>query len=134
MSCHVVICLQILVEHAGRWKTEEEPLPLLEAYTVAILSYAKATSCLSSECENVPLVLENLAMSCLELLLRLPEHVPGALWGEFQSSIKLAHGLLQENGNTQLHMLSAMAQAPGVWNNTTLCSILSNEIPEIDRG
>ncbi|CDQ58004.1 unnamed protein product [Oncorhynchus mykiss] len=124
---------QILVEHAGRWKTEEEPLPLLEAYTVAILSYAKATSCLSSECENVPLVLENLAMSCLELLLRLPEHVPGALWGEFQSSIKLAHGLLQENGNTQLHMLSAMAQAPGVWNNTTLCSILSNEIPEIDR-
>ncbi|XP_020356456.1 zinc finger protein 292 [Oncorhynchus kisutch] len=124
---------QILVEHAGRWKTEEEPLPLLEAYTVAILSYAKATYCLSSECENVPLVLENLAMSCLELLLSLPEHVPGALWGEFQSSIKLAHSLLQENGNTQLHMLSAMAQAPGVWNNTTLCSILSNEIPEIDR-
>ncbi|CAB1330651.1 unnamed protein product [Coregonus sp. 'balchen'] len=91
---------QILVEHAGRWKTEEEPLPLLEVYTVAILSYAKATSCLSSECENVPLS---------------------------------AHSLLQEHGNTQLHMLSAMAQEPGVWTNTTLCSILSNEIPEIDR-
>ncbi|XP_013986594.1 zinc finger protein 292 [Salmo salar] len=124
---------QILVEHAGRWKAEEEPLPLLEVYTVAILSYAKAITCLSSECENVPLVLENLGLSCVELLLSLPESVPGALWEEFQSCVKSAHSLLQEHGNTQLHMLSAMAQEPGVWTNTTLCSILSNEIPEIDR-
>uniref|UniRef100_A0AAY5LAN2 Zinc finger protein 292a n=1 Tax=Esox lucius TaxID=8010 RepID=A0AAY5LAN2_ESOLU len=124
---------QVLVEHAGRWKTEEDPLPLLEAYTVAILSYAKATSCLSSECENVPRVLENLALSCVELLLSLPEHVPGALWEDFQSSVKSAHGFLQDNGNTQLHMLSAIAQEPGVWSNTTLCGIMSNEKPEIDK-
>uniref|UniRef100_A0A8C7CJ29 C2H2-type domain-containing protein n=1 Tax=Oncorhynchus kisutch TaxID=8019 RepID=A0A8C7CJ29_ONCKI len=124
---------QILVEHAGRWKAEEEPLPLLEVYTVAILSYAKAITCLSSECENVPLVLENLGLSCVELLLSLPESVPGALWEEFQSCVKSAHSLLQKHGNTQLHMLSAMAQEPGVWTNTTLSSILSNEMPEIDR-
>ncbi|KAJ7989200.1 hypothetical protein DPEC_G00317040 [Dallia pectoralis] len=124
---------QILVEHGGRWKTEEEPLPLLEAYTVAILSYAKATSCLSSECENVPRVLENLALSCVELLLSLPEHVPGALWEEFQSSVKLAHGFLQDNGNTQLHMLSALARQPGVWTNATLRGIMSNDMPEIDQ-
>lgn len=54
--------LQVLVEHAGRWKTDEDPLPLLEVYTVAILSFAKAASCLSSECENVPLLLEKLAL------------------------------------------------------------------------
>ncbi|XP_035598407.1 zinc finger protein 292a [Oncorhynchus keta] len=124
---------QILVEHAGRWKAEEEPLPLLEVYTVAILSYAKAITCLSSECENVPLVLENLGLSCVELLLSLPESVPGALWEEFQSCVKSAHSLLQKHGNTQLHMLSAMAQESGVWTNTTLCSILSHEMPEIDR-
>lgn len=53
---------QVLVEHAGRWKTDEDPLPLLEVYTVAILSFAKAASCLSSECENVPLLLEKLAL------------------------------------------------------------------------
>ncbi|XP_029350304.1 zinc finger protein 292a [Echeneis naucrates] len=124
---------QVLVEHAGRWKTDEDPLPLLEVYTVAILSFAKAASCLSSECENVPLLLEKLALSCAELLLLLPHHVPGALWEEFQSSMKLAHSLLQESGSTQLCLLAVLAQQDGVWSNTTLSSILSNQIPQIEQ-
>ncbi|XP_042356697.1 zinc finger protein 292a [Plectropomus leopardus] len=124
---------QVLVEHAGRWKTDEDPLPLLEVYTVAILSFAKAASCLSSECENVPLLLEKLALSCAELLLLLPQHVPGALWEEFQSSMKLAHSLLQESGSTQLRLLSVLAQQDGVWSNTILSSILSNQIPQTEQ-
>uniref|UniRef100_UPI003AAA7FBC zinc finger protein 292a n=1 Tax=Centroberyx gerrardi TaxID=166262 RepID=UPI003AAA7FBC len=124
---------QVLVEHAGRWKTDEDPLPLLEVYTVAILSFAKAASCLSSECENVPLLLEKLALSCVELLLLLPQHVPGALWEEFQSSMKSAHSLLEESGSTQLCMLSVLAQQDGVWSNTTLSSILSNETPQTEQ-
>ncbi|XP_056152043.1 zinc finger protein 292a [Lampris incognitus] len=124
---------QVLVEHVGRWKTDEYPLPLLEVYTVAILSFAEATSCLSSECENVPLLLEKLALSCVELLLLLPQHVPGALWEEFQSSMKLAHSLLQESGNTQLRMLSVLAQQDGAWSNPILSSILSNEMPQAER-
>uniref|UniRef100_A0A8D0A0M9 Zinc finger protein 292 n=1 Tax=Sander lucioperca TaxID=283035 RepID=A0A8D0A0M9_SANLU len=124
---------QVLVEHAGRWKTDEDPLPLLEVYTVAILSFAKAASCLSSECENVPLLLEKLSLSCAELLLLLPQHVPGALWEEFQSSMKLAHSLLQESGSTQLCLLSVLAQQDGVWSNTTLSSILSDQIPQTEQ-
>ncbi|CAB1432493.1 unnamed protein product [Pleuronectes platessa] len=124
---------QVLVEHAGRWKTDEDPLPLLEVYTVAILSFAKAASCLSSECENVPLLLEKLALSCAELLLLLPLHVPGALWEEFQSSMKLAHSLLQESGSTQLCLLAVLAQQDGVWSNTTLSSILSNQNPQTEQ-
>ncbi|XP_046906689.1 zinc finger protein 292a [Hypomesus transpacificus] len=124
---------KVLVEHAGRWKTDEDPLPLLEVYTLAILSYAKATPCLSSECENVPLVLEKLTLSCVELLLLLPEHVPGVLWEDFQSSVKMAHNFLQESGNMQLHMLPALAQEHGMWSNTTLSHILSNDMPEIER-
>lgn len=58
----VHFCLQVLVEHAGRWKTDEDPLPLLEVYTVAILSFSKAASCLASECDNAPLLLEKLAL------------------------------------------------------------------------
>lgn len=53
---------QVLVEHAGRWKTDEDPLPLLEVYTVAILSFSKAASCLAPECDNAPLLLEKLAL------------------------------------------------------------------------
>ncbi|XP_017271871.1 zinc finger protein 292a [Kryptolebias marmoratus] len=124
---------QVLVEHAGRWKTDEDPLPLLEVYTMAILSFAKASSCLSSECENVPLLLEKLAMSCAELLLLMPQRIPGALWEEFQSSMKLAHNLLQESGSTQLCVLSVLAQQDGVWVNSTLSSILSNQIPQTEQ-
>ncbi|KAM9842727.1 zinc finger protein 292a [Aulostomus maculatus] len=124
---------QVLVEHAGRWKTDEDPLPLLEVYTVAILSFANAASCLSSECENVPLLLEKLALSCAELVLLLPQHVPGALWEEFQSSMKSAHSLLQESGSTQLRLLSVLAQQDGVWSNTTLSSIMSNTIPQTEQ-
>lgn len=50
------------MEHASRWKTDEDPLPLLEVYTVAIVSFAKAVSCLAPECENAPLLLEKLAL------------------------------------------------------------------------
>ncbi|KAM6917619.1 zinc finger protein 292a [Lycodopsis pacificus] len=124
---------QVLVENAGRWKTDEDPLPLLEVYIVAILCFAKANSCLSSECENVPLLLENIALSCAELLLLMPQHVPGALWEEFQSSMKLAHSLLQESGSTQLCLLSILAQQDGVWSNNTLSSIMSNQIPQTEQ-
>lgn len=54
--------LQTLLEYAGRWRTEEEPLPLVEVYTVALLSYAQASPYLSLECGNVPLVVERLSL------------------------------------------------------------------------
>ncbi|KAJ0062740.1 hypothetical protein NL108_004363, partial [Boleophthalmus pectinirostris] len=123
----------VLVEHASRWQTDEDPLPQLQVYTMAILNFAKAVSNLSPECENVPLLLEKLAQSCVELLLLLPQHVPGALWVEFQSSIKMAHNLLQESGSSQLNLLAVLAQQEGVWSNTTLCSILANETSQTEK-
>ncbi|XP_077476908.1 zinc finger protein 292a [Stigmatopora argus] len=124
---------QALVEYAGRWKTDEDPLPLLEVYTVAVLSFANASSSLSSECDNVALLLEKLTLSCAELVLLLPQHIPGALWEEFQSSMKLAHSLLQETGSAQLRPLFALAQQDGIWSNPTLSSILSNSIPQSEQ-
>lgn len=53
---------QTLLEYAENWKTSEDPLPLLEVYTEAIHSYVKVRSYLTSECENVALVLERLAL------------------------------------------------------------------------
>uniref|UniRef100_A0A3B4T7Q4 Zinc finger protein 292b n=1 Tax=Seriola dumerili TaxID=41447 RepID=A0A3B4T7Q4_SERDU len=89
-----------LLEYAGRWKIEEEPLPLVEVYIVALLSYAQASPYLSLQCENVPLVVERLSLT------------------------------LQENGLTQLSLLSALAQYDGVWTNRVLQGLLSNEIEE----
>ncbi|XP_034143679.1 zinc finger protein 292b isoform X2 [Esox lucius] len=124
---------QTLVEYADRWRIEEEPLPLVEVYKVALLSYAQASPCLSSKCENVPLVLERLSLSCVELLLSLPEHFSDALWGEFKSSVQLAHSRLQENGIGQLSLLSAVTQETGVWSNDTLRDVLSDRSPQTEK-
>uniref|UniRef100_A0AAR2IKW3 Zinc finger protein 292a n=1 Tax=Pygocentrus nattereri TaxID=42514 RepID=A0AAR2IKW3_PYGNA len=125
---------QILVEYGGQWKSEEDPLPLLEMYTVAILCFAEATPSLFPECEHVTVVLEKLALTCLDLLLSHSEKVPGALWEDFQSSVKVAHGILGANGNFQLSTLMVLAEESGVWNNATLCSLLSNSMPDAEKG
>uniref|UniRef100_A0AAY5KSG0 Zinc finger protein 292b n=1 Tax=Esox lucius TaxID=8010 RepID=A0AAY5KSG0_ESOLU len=134
VTFHFSPCLQTLVEYADRWRIEEEPLPLVEVYKVALLSYAQASPCLSSKCENVPLVLERLSLSCVELLLSLPEHFSDALWGEFKSSVQLAHSRLQENGIGQLSLLSAVTQETGVWSNDTLRDVLSDRSPQTEKG
>ncbi|XP_039980946.1 zinc finger protein 292b isoform X1 [Xiphias gladius] len=116
-----------LLEYAGRWKTEEEPLPLVEVYIVALLSYAQASPYLSLQCENVPLVVERLSLSFVELLLSLKEDVPKDLWKEFKSSVQFTHSKLQENGITQLSLLSALGQYDGVWTSRVLQGLLSHE-------
>ncbi|XP_044532300.1 zinc finger protein 292 [Gracilinanus agilis] len=118
---------QTLLEYAEKWKTSEDPLPLLEVYTVAIQSYAKARPYLTSECENVALVLERLALSCVELLLCLPFELSDHQWKEFQALVQVAHKKLMENGSCELHFLTTLAQETGVWKNPVLCAILSQE-------
>lgn len=54
--------VQTLLEFAGLWTIEEDPLPLVEVYIVALQSYAQASSYLSLQCENVPLVVERLSL------------------------------------------------------------------------
>ncbi|XP_043961614.1 zinc finger protein 292b [Gambusia affinis] len=115
-----------LLEFVGRWKTEEEPLPLVQVYMVALLCFAKASSHLSLQCESVPLVVERLSLSFLELLLSL-KTLPDDLWQYFKSSVQFAHDKLQENGITQLSLLCVLSQHEGIWSHKVLQSILSDE-------
>ncbi|XP_062267509.1 zinc finger protein 292-like isoform X1 [Platichthys flesus] len=117
---------RMLLEYAGRWKIEEDPLPLVEVYIVALLSYAQASPYLSLQCESVPLVVERLSLSFVELLLSLKESIPDGVWKKFKSSVKFAHSKLQENGLAQLSLLCALGQYDGVWTNGVLQSLLSN--------
>ncbi|XP_039199011.1 zinc finger protein 292 isoform X1 [Crotalus tigris] len=124
---------QTLLEYAEKWKTSEDPLPLLEVYTQAIHGYIKARPDLTSECENVAFVLERLALSYAELLLCLPLELPENRWKEFQSFIQMAHTKLMQNGSCQLHILSVLAQEDGAWKNPVLRSILSQELLDWDE-
>uniref|UniRef100_A0A8B9GA67 Zinc finger protein 292 n=1 Tax=Amazona collaria TaxID=241587 RepID=A0A8B9GA67_9PSIT len=124
---------QTLLEYAQKWKTSEDPLPLLEVYRVAIRSYVKARPYLTSECENVAFVLERLALSCIELLLCLPIDLPDNRWEEFQAFVQLAHKSLMENGSRELHILTTLTQEKGAWKNPVLCGILSQEQLDPDK-
>ncbi|XP_005299743.2 zinc finger protein 292 isoform X1 [Chrysemys picta bellii] len=124
---------QTLLEYAEKWKTSEDPLPLLQVYTVAIRSYVKARPYLTSECEKVAFVLERLALSCVELLLCLPLELPENQWEEFQAFVQVAHEKLMENGSCELHFLATLTQEKGVWKNPVLCSILSQEPLDEDK-
>uniref|UniRef100_A0A250Y8I2 Zinc finger protein 292 n=1 Tax=Castor canadensis TaxID=51338 RepID=A0A250Y8I2_CASCN len=124
---------QTLLEYAEKWKTSEDPLPLLEVYTVAIQSYVKARPYLTSECENVALVLERLALSCVELLLCLPVELSDKQWEQFQTLVQVAHEKLMENGSCELQFLATLAQETGVWKNPVLCTILSQEPLDKDK-
>ncbi|XP_034755780.1 zinc finger protein 292b isoform X1 [Etheostoma cragini] len=116
-----------LLEYAGRWRIEEEPLALVEVYTVALLSYAQAFPYLSMQCENVSLVVERLSLSFVELLLSLKIDLPNGLWREFKSSVQFSNSKMQENGITQLSLLSALGQYDGVWTDRVLQGLLSNK-------
>lgn len=48
--------------------------------------------------------------------------------------LQSAQSQLQENGITQLSLLSTVAQETGVWTNSTLRSLLSNESPQTEKG
>uniref|UniRef100_H3A0B3 Zinc finger protein 292 n=1 Tax=Latimeria chalumnae TaxID=7897 RepID=H3A0B3_LATCH len=124
---------QTLVEYAGKWKISEDPLPLLEVYTVAIQSYSQARPYLSSECENVGFVLERLALSCAELLLCLQNDLSDKQWEEFQTSVQTAHKTLEENGNSELNLLATISKESGVWKNPVLLSILSQQPVDQDK-
>ncbi|XP_074471797.1 zinc finger protein 292b [Sebastes fasciatus] len=122
-----------LLEYAGRWRIEEEPLALVEVYIAALLSYAQASPYLSLQCENVPLVVERLSLSFAELLLSLKTDVPDGLWKEFKSCVQFAYSKLQENGITQLSLLFALGQYDGVWTNSVLQGLLSDENPQTEE-
>lgn len=49
------------MQHGCQWKPDEDPLPLLEMYTVAIMCCAEASPFLSPECEHVTDVLDKLS-------------------------------------------------------------------------
>uniref|UniRef100_A0A8C5JZL6 Zinc finger protein 292 n=1 Tax=Jaculus jaculus TaxID=51337 RepID=A0A8C5JZL6_JACJA len=130
----IFIKMTTLLEYAEKWKTSEDPLPLLEVYTVAIQSYVSARPHLTSECGSVALVLERLALSCVELLLCLPVEFSDTQWEQFQTLVQVAHEKLMENGSCELHFLATLAQETGVWKNPVLCTILSQEPLDKDKA
>ncbi|XP_072836353.2 zinc finger protein Rlf [Pogona vitticeps] len=118
---------QTLLQYAGNRGAAEHILPLLEVYRVAIQSFASARPYLTTECEDVLLVLGRLVLSCFELLLSVPESEEECepLLKLFQS-IQDSHNSLLEFGDSSLEILADISKE-GVWKNPVLLKIVSQQ-------
>ncbi|XP_042296164.1 zinc finger protein Rlf [Sceloporus undulatus] len=124
---------QILLQYAGNRGASEHILPFLEVYRVAIQSFASARPYLTTECEDVLLVLGRLVLSCFELLLSVPESEEQSepLLKLFQS-IQDSHNALLEFGDNSLEILADICKE-GVWKNPVFVKIISQQRVEAEE-
>ncbi|NWQ81954.1 RLF protein, partial [Columbina picui] len=125
---------QTLLQYAGSRGASEHILPFLEVYRISIQSFANARPYLTTECEDVLLVLGRLVLSCFELLLSIPEsELPHEVWLGFHQSIQDSHDALLEFGNNNLQVLVDITRE-GVWKNPVLLKILSQQPVEPEEA
>ncbi|KAL8220235.1 UNVERIFIED_CONTAM: hypothetical protein K2H54_041136 [Gekko kuhli] len=122
-----------LLQYAGNRGASEHTLPLLEVYSVAIQSFASARPYLTTDCEEVLLVLGRLVLSCFELLLSVPESEEQCepLSRLFQS-IQDSHNALLQFGDNSLEILADIAKE-GVWKNPVMFKIISQQPVELEE-
>ncbi|XP_074977337.1 zinc finger protein Rlf isoform X6 [Caretta caretta] len=124
---------QTLLQYAGNRGASEHILPFLEVYRISIQSFANARPYLTTECEDVLLVLGRLVLSCFELLLSVPEsELPCEVWLGFNQSIQDSHDALLEFGNNNLQILVDITRE-GMWKNPVLLKILSQQPVETEE-
>ncbi|XP_029475091.1 zinc finger protein Rlf [Rhinatrema bivittatum] len=123
---------QILLQYADNQNASEHILPLLEVYRISIQSFACARPFLTTECEDVLLVLGRLVLSCFELLLSVPDNeLSYEVWLQFQQSLQNSHDALLEFGNNNLKTLVDITKEGGIWKNPLYLKILSQQPVEV---
>nr|XP_033811320.1 zinc finger protein Rlf isoform X2 [Geotrypetes seraphini] len=124
----------VLLQYADNQNGSENILPLLEVYRISIQSFAYARPYLTTECEDVLLVLGRLVLSCFELLLSVPDHeLSCEAWLQFQQSLQKSHDALLEFGNNNLKALVDITKEGGVWKNPLYLKILSQQPVEVEE-
>ncbi|XP_068820732.1 zinc finger protein Rlf [Capricornis sumatraensis] len=124
---------QTLLQYASNKNASEHIVYLLEVYRLAIQSFASARPYLTTECEDVLLVLGRLVLSCFELLLSVSEsELPCEAWVLFLQSLQESHDALLEFGNNNLQILVHVTKE-GVWKNPVLLKILSQQPVETEE-
>ncbi|XP_052475847.1 zinc finger protein Rlf-like [Carassius gibelio] len=125
---------QALMHYAGSRNSVEHGLALLEVYCLSINCFATARPHLTDDSPNVALVLKRLALSCLELLLSVPQNdIPLEAWLQFHGSVQAAHEAMLQYGSTDLHALLNITGEGGAWNNPVLVSLLTCQSTDPDE-
>ncbi|XP_018413544.1 PREDICTED: zinc finger protein Rlf [Nanorana parkeri] len=117
---------EVLLQHTQDNTATEGLMLCADVYETALRSFANARLYLTTECEDVLLLLERLVLSCFEVVLSMSEDDLSSDLGErMKKSIIDSHEILSEFGNKHLEMLVDNINYGGAWKNPVLVKILS---------
>ncbi|KAG8540109.1 hypothetical protein GDO81_019828, partial [Engystomops pustulosus] len=121
----------VLLQCAENHTASENLILYTDVYGTALRSFANARPNLTTECEEVLLVLERLVLSCFEVILSMTEDDLLSDFGlRFKKSVLDSQGILSEFGQGNLQLLVDNIKHGNAWQNPVLVKILSRQIVE----
>ncbi|KAG8546847.1 hypothetical protein GDO81_029723 [Engystomops pustulosus] len=121
----------VLLQCAENHTASENLILYTDVYGTALRSFANARPNLTTECEEVLLVLERLVLSCFEVILSMTEDDLLSDFGlRFKKSVMDSQGILSEFGQGNLQLLVDNIKHGNAWQNPVLVKILSRQIVE----
>ncbi|KAM9320121.1 zinc finger protein Rlf [Gastrophryne carolinensis] len=122
---------EVLLQHTEDNTVSEDLILCTDVYETALRSFANAETYLTSECEDVLLLLERLVLSCFEVALSMSEDdLLGDVGLCFKKSIMDSHEKLIRFGNKNLQSLVNYLKLGGAWRSPVLIKILSQKCVE----
>ncbi|KAM8976750.1 zinc finger protein Rlf [Pelodytes ibericus] len=119
---------EVLLQHTEDHIASENLMVCIEVYGTALRSFASARPYLTTECEDVLLLLGRLVLSCFQVLLSMSEDDLSCDFGlRFKKSVLESHDILVEFGNNNLQLLVDVMKHGGAWKTPVLVKILSQQ-------
>ncbi|XP_075051443.1 zinc finger protein Rlf [Mixophyes fleayi] len=119
---------EVLLQHTEDHTVSENLTLYTDVYGTSLRSFATARPYLTTECEEVLLLLKKLVLSCFEVVLSMTEDDLSCDFGlRFKKSIMDSHEILLEFGNSNVQLLVDNITCSGAWKSPVLAKILSRQ-------
>ncbi|XP_069827809.1 zinc finger protein Rlf [Dendropsophus ebraccatus] len=125
---------EVLVQCSEDQTASENLILYTDVYGTALKCFANARPYLTTECEDVLLLIERLVLSCFEVILSMTEDDFLCDFGlRFKKSVMDSQGILLEFGHSNLQLLVDNLKHGSAWKNPALVKILSRQTVQPDE-
>ncbi|XP_056413060.1 zinc finger protein Rlf [Hyla sarda] len=122
---------EVLLQCAEDHTASENLILYTDVYGTALRSFANARPYLTTECEDVLLLIDRLVLSCFEVILSMTEDDFTCDFGlQFKKSVLDSEGILIEFGHSNLQLLVENIKHDSAWQNPVLVKVLSRQTVE----
>ncbi|KAM3933467.1 zinc finger protein Rlf [Leptodactylus fuscus] len=121
---------EVLLQCTEDHTVSENLVLYTDVYGTALKSFANARPYLTTECEDVLLLMDRLVLSCFEVILSMAEDDLSCDFGlRFNESVMDSQSIL-EFGHSNFQLLVDNIKQGGAWQNPVLVKILSRQTVE----